>query len=150
MLILKLVLDTNVIVSAHLNADGLERAVLTLALTAPAQFFVSLEILGEYGEVLSRKKFRLGPDEVKQSLELIRARAIIVSPTFMPSVRPDPEDNKFLACAQEVGADYLVTGNKRHFPKQWGKTKGVNARELLEIITPKLTDEGTGEANRKS
>jgi predicted nucleic acid-binding protein len=53
-------------------------------------------------------------------------------------VSPDPDDNKFLECAQAAGADYLVTGNKRHFPKRWGKTKVVNARELLDLISPEL------------
>jgi hypothetical protein len=35
-------------------------------------------------------------------------------------------------------ADFLVTGNNRHFPKQWRQTAVVNARELLEWIMPEL------------
>ena len=49
-------------------------------------------------------------------------------------VSSDPEDNKFLECAQAAGAEYLVTGNKRHFPKTWRKTKVVNSRELIKVI----------------
>ncbi len=54
------------------------------------------------------------------------------------SISPDPADNRFLECAEAAQADYLVTGNKRHFPERWGKTVVVNARELLEMISPKL------------
>jgi hypothetical protein len=37
---------------------------------------------------------------------------------------------------EEAGADYLVTDNKRHFPKRWKLTAVVNARELIEAATP--------------
>ena len=50
----------------------------------------------------------------------------------------DRDDNIFLECAGEARADYLVTGNKRHFPKFWRSTKVINDRELTEIIAPHL------------
>lgn len=37
-----------------------------------------------------------------------------------------------------AGADYLVTGNQRHFPKFWKKTKVITLRELIEIVAPHL------------
>jgi predicted nucleic acid-binding protein len=49
-----------------------------------------------------------------------------------------PADDRFLECADVARADYLVTGNKRHFPKSWRQTLIVNARELLEWIAPDL------------
>jgi uncharacterized protein len=138
MLPLKLVLDTNVVVSAHLNPDGLQRAVLTIALTSPARLFLTPDILAEYTGVLHRKKLRIDPAAADESLQLIRNRARMVRPRRRLAVSPDPDDNRFLECAETAGADYLVTGNKRHFPKAWGKTKVVNARELLELIAPVL------------
>ena len=49
---------------------------------------------------------------------------------------PDPDDDKFIACALAAKADYLVTGNKRDFPEdQIAPTKLVSAGELLDIIT---------------
>ena len=54
------------------------------------------------------------------------------------SVSRDDADNRFLECAQSTRAHYLVTGNKRHFPKTWKKTRVANARELLQIIGPQL------------
>lgn len=134
MLPLKLVLDTNVVVSAHLNPDGLERLVLILALTPPARMFVSPDILVEYREVLHRKHLKIKPAHAARSLRLIEARAELVMPETLLTVSSDPADNRFLECAAEAKAHYLVTGNKRHFPKQLKDTKIVNARELLASI----------------
>lgn len=134
MLPLKLVLDTNVLVSAHLNPDGLERLVLILALTPPARMFISPDILLEYREVLHRKHLKINPAHADRSLRLIQARTELVMPTRRVSIATDPTDNCFLECAEEAGVDYFVTGNKRHFPKSWKGTKIVNARELLASI----------------
>ena len=49
-------------------------------------------------------------------------------------VTPDPDDNKFLECADAARADYLVTGNQRHFPKFWKKTKVITSREFISIV----------------
>ena len=40
----------------------------------------------------------------------------------------------FLECAEAAHADYLVTGNKRHFPDQWKKTRVIGVREFIEIV----------------
>lgn len=55
---LKLVLDTNLIVSAYINPDGLERLVLNLALSDHVEFYFTPEVLAEYEEMLGRKKVR--------------------------------------------------------------------------------------------
>lgn len=57
----------------------------------------------------------------------------------MAGLSPDPEDDKFIACALEGKADFLVTGNKRHFPQRKDMTfQVVNAAELLAYITLEL------------
>lgn len=55
--LLKAVLDTNIVVSAHLNPDGLERRALRLGLARKIQLYLSNEIFAEYEEVLNRDKF---------------------------------------------------------------------------------------------
>ena len=132
------VLDTNVIVSAHLKEEGLERFVLDLVLAHKLQVFLSDEILGEYEGVLARTKFKLSPAKVATSLLLLKKAATMVYPQKRITAAKDPDDNKFLECAAEAHADYLVTGNKRHFPKQWRQTRIVNTRELLQEITTDL------------
>ena len=131
------VLDTNVVVSAYLKLDGYERFVLDLALASTIQLYSSAEILEEYSGVLRRKKFRIHPQLVTASLRLIEKASKLVQPKKRIAAA-DPEDNKFLECAEAAGADYLVTGNKRHFPKRWGTTLVVNARELGEDLIPTL------------
>jgi predicted nucleic acid-binding protein len=50
----------------------------------------------------------------------------------------DPEDNKFLGCADAARADYLLTGNQRHFPIYWKKTKVISSGEFLTLVAPHL------------
>ena len=135
---IRVVLDTNVVVSAHLNSEGYERSVLDLALSGKLRMFVSEAILREYESVLRRPKFRLKPLHVSRSLRLLRSAARLVAPYGQLNIARDPGDNRFLECAEAAKADYLVTGNKRHFPKQWRQTLIVNARELLEWTIPEM------------
>ena len=51
------------------------------------------------------------------------------------SIGLDPDDNMFLECAETAHADYLITGNKRHFPSVWRSTKIVNARDVEELAS---------------
>ena len=138
MLPLRLVLDTNVVISGALKPQGLERATLTFALTPPARLYVSPAILGEYQEVLARPELRIAAAERKELLGLIAGRAHLVHPATTLTACSDPDDNSFLECADRARADYLVTGNKRHFPSYWKSTKIINARELVAIIAPHL------------
>jgi uncharacterized protein len=135
---LRVVLDTNVVVSAHLNADGYERFVLDLVLRRKLMLCVSQEILLEYEGVLRRAKFGIDPRNVTLSLQSIRNANRMVRPKQRRTVSPDPDDNRFLECAETAKADFLVTGNKRHFPKNWRQTKIVGARELIKLIVPDL------------
>lgn len=134
----RIVLDTNVVVSAHLNSEGYERHVLDLSLARKLQLFVSQPILDEYEGVLRRPKFAIQPKQINRSLRMLRSVARTVRPMRELDITRDPADNRFLECADAAKADYLVTGNKRHYPKQWRQTLVVSARELLEWVIPKL------------
>jgi predicted nucleic acid-binding protein len=48
------------------------------------------------------------------------------------------DDNMFLECADASGADYLITGNQRHFPRFWKKTKFITTREFISLAAPHL------------
>ena len=135
---IRVVLDTNVVVSAHLNSEGYERHVLDLVLAGKLQLAVSEAILAEYDGVVRRPRFRLSPRQVSRSMRLLREAARLVTPHRELTITRDPADNRFLECAEAAKADYLVTGNKRHFPKQRRQTLVVNAREVLEWIIPVL------------
>jgi predicted nucleic acid-binding protein len=70
-------------------------------------------------------------------LNLLASEAILVTPTNRLDVSPDEPDNRVLECAEAATADFLVTGNKRHFPKRWKNTGVVNARELFDLLLPR-------------
>ena len=132
------VLDTNVVISAHLKQEGLERFVLDLALAGLITIYLSEEIFGEYSSVLGRARFGVSSRLAARSSALIRRSAKFIQPNRVADLPWDPDDNKFLDCAAEAKADYLVTGNKRHFPRTWGATRVVSAREFLEELVPKI------------
>ena len=138
MLPLRLVLDTNLLVSAVLKPEGLPRTVLLLALTKPARLYVSDAILSEYRDVLSRPELDIRKGLRRQFLQIVENRARRISPARLALVTSDPDDNIFLECADAARADYLVTGNPRHFPKFWKKTKVITAREFLTLAAPHL------------
>jgi uncharacterized protein len=138
MISLRLVVDTNVVVSAALKPDGLQRTVLLLAITSPARLYFSTAVLTEYRMVLSRREFQIRKGLRQQLLDLIRKRGHLVNPVRTVQVANDPEDNIFLECADASRADYLVTGNVRHFPRFWKNTKVVTSREFLSLVAPHL------------
>lgn len=138
MIPLRLVLDTNIVVSAAIKPDGLQRTVLLLATAKPATLYATEAILAEYRDVLSRPEVNIREGLQNQLLQLVRSRARKVKPSRLPQVTKDPDDNKFLECADAARADYLVTGNARHFPKFWKKTKVITSREFLDIVAPHL------------
>jgi uncharacterized protein len=139
MIPLRLIVDTNVVVSAALKPEGLQRTVVLLALTKPARWYVSDAILSEYAVVLARPELKVRRNLRQQLLQLIKNHTRVVVPTHLSQVTTDP-DNIFVECADAARADYLVTGNQRHFPKFWKNTKIISSREFLNIIAPHLID----------
>ena len=138
MIPLRLVLDTNIIISAALKPEGLQRTALIIAIIRPSRLYISPAILSEYRNVLARRELQIRPGIREQLLRLIRRRARSIVPRKRLQVTIDPNDNIFLECADAAGADYLVTGNVRHFPKFWKRTKVITSREFVSIAAPHL------------
>lgn len=138
MIPLRLVIDTNVLVWAAIKPDGLQRTVVLLALTKPARWYVSDAILSEYTTVLARPELKIRRSLRQQLVQLIKNHTRVVAPSRLPLITRDPADNIFVECADAARADYLITGNQRHFPKFWKSTKIISSREFLNIIAPHL------------
>ena len=115
MIPLRLVIDTNIVVSAVLKPDGLQRTVLLLAIAKPATLYVSTAILAEYREVLSRPNLKIRKGIRRQFLQLLKTRSRSIAPTRPLQVTRDPDDSIFLECADAARADYLITGNSGIF-----------------------------------
>lgn len=139
MLPLRLVIDTNVLVSAALKPASLQRTTFLLAITKPARLYVSQTILDEYAEVLARPELHIRKGLRLQLLQLIKNNSHLIAPSRTLEIAPDPDDNIFLECADAARADYLITGNQRHFPIFWKKTKVITCREFVELTAPHLT-----------
>jgi putative PIN family toxin of toxin-antitoxin system len=88
--------------------------------------------------VLARPELKIRRGLRQQFLQLIGSHSHSVEPPHALQVTKDPDDNKFLECADAARADYLVTGNQRHFPRFWKKTKVITSREFIGIVAPHL------------
>ena len=125
---MKIVLDTNVIVSAFLKPQSIPAKILRLILQEEIQLVANAAILAEYQEVLERPKFFLNQSRVQIILEYLRYRSIFADALPETLTLPDPGDIPFLEAAIAAQADALVTGNVKHFPKS--KCRG------LQILSP--------------
>ncbi len=132
-LMLRAVLDTNVVISAHLSPEGQQALILGLAIARYFRCFVSDALLEEYEGVLRRERFGLGPRSVTQSMRIIRKCATLVIAKRKLDVSRDPDDNKAVECALEARADYIVTGNTRHFPSRFQDIRIVLPRQFLTL-----------------
>jgi putative PIN family toxin of toxin-antitoxin system len=137
-LALRLVIDTNVVVSAALREESLSRTALLIAIAKPARLYVSQPILEEYSEVLARPAIGIRKGHRLRLLQLIRNRSLLAAPYRRLEITIDPDDNKFVECADSARADYLITGNSRHFPRFWKGTKIITPREFIEVAAPHL------------
>jgi putative PIN family toxin of toxin-antitoxin system len=137
---MRVVIDTNVVVSAILR-DRLPETVLLFILARPDfEWVASPEILVEYREVLRRPKFALPDSILKQWDERFRA-AIAEWPieTSVPFPR-DAKDAKFLACALAADADFLITGDRDFAEsRKLGKTKILSVSQFDELVRKPLS-----------
>jgi uncharacterized protein len=134
----KVVVDTNVIVSALLRPQSNPALTISLILNRNCRLCLSEEILAEYEGVLAREKFKhLDRVRVKELLLTLKRRALWVTPgVSIDNVAKDPADKVFLECALEAKADFLITGNIHDFPgKYFHNTLIVAPSEFLDLIT---------------
>lgn len=77
---IRVVLDTNIVVSAMLRSGGLPEAVFNLAINRIIQLYISEPVLAEYEEVLRRPRLDIHPDKVTNALTRIREAGMLVNP----------------------------------------------------------------------
>jgi uncharacterized protein len=94
----RVVLDTNVMVSAYLGGE-LETIIVSWR-AGDFTLIVSNSIVSEYLDVLKRPKFKIEQDELDDFAALILSKAEFVLPDkSIRAVKADPSDNKFLEAA---------------------------------------------------
>jgi uncharacterized protein len=129
----RVVLDTNVLLSACLKPNGLEAQVVTLATEQKITACVTREIWLEYEEVLLREKFAAVRSRAEAILRAVRETSLLVPGGETLSVASDEDDNRFIECAVSAEAVFLITGNCRHYPAEHGRTRIVNARGFMNL-----------------
>ena len=128
------VIDTNVLVSALLKWESVPGSVLALTFDGPITPLLSREIVAEYREVLSRPKFHLTEDIVRDVLDSLNAVGVYVDADTIDIDLPDPKDRVFYEVVMEERKQedaYLVTGNIKHFTS---KPFIVTPRQMIEIF----------------
>ncbi len=137
----KLILDTNVIVSALISSSIPTKILYELVLTEKVEICLSEEVLAEYVEVLNRENFsKFAGFKTKAEVVLNRLREIA---TFYQTDRKievlaDTSDNKFLELAAVSSADYLTTGNTLDFTiTEFEYTRILTPREYWDNYAPK-------------
>lgn len=137
---IRVVLDTNVIVSGLLVADGFPAAILDLALQGKINAALSHPILAEMDRVLRRPRFGFEPRKIESFLALFQSRSKLVFPKKTLNIcKDDSSDNRFLECAQTAEAEFLITGNKSHFPLRHRNTVVATPREFWEAYLLRMT-----------
>ena len=126
---MRIVLDTNVLVSGLLSAFGPPGAIVSLVTTGTIRVCYDARILGEYRQVLLRPAFPFSRVHVESLLDQLQADGEPVEALPLSLRLPDPDDEVFLAAALAGKVRCLVTGNLRHYPKR--------SRQGVPVVSPR-------------
>jgi uncharacterized protein len=113
---MRVVFDANILVSALISGQGKPAQIINRWRQGEFELAVSLPILEEIRRVVHypriQNKYKLPEDDITKFLQQISSAAIIVNPTAsLTIVEKDPSDNRYIECAIEAGAMYIVTGD---------------------------------------
>ncbi len=125
---MKVVVDTNVIVSGLLSPFGGPAEIIQMASSGTLQLCYDARILSEYQAVLRRPKFRFDETHVDAFLDQVKAGGHWVAVKPLAKRLPDPDDEPFLEVALAAEARCLITGNSKHYP--------APRREGMPVVSP--------------
>lgn len=133
---LKVVLDTNVFISAVLF-KGISNQLVNHWQNKNFKFLLSKEILNEYIKVLHYPKFKLNKLEIKEIIknELLPYITPLKVKTKLNIIKEDFFDNKFICCAVEGKANFIISGDKHLLQiKKYKSISIVKIEEFLKIV----------------
>ena len=123
------VVDSNLYISA-LVFGGLPQRLLDLLQSCHIPLFTSKSIIDEVSGTLGRK-FLWTKQELEIFLPPLWERCDLIKRL---NICRDPDDDHVLECAVSAGADYIVTGNLKHFPAEYRGILIVTARRMIELL----------------
>ena len=126
-------LDTNILVSAFISKRK-EYRILRLAKLGKIKLSLSLEILEEFKEVISRPKFGFSQEQINQATkQLLSTSELLITSTKIDTVKEDPDDNKILECSLDGKSDFIISGDNHLLNlKEYKNIKIIKSREFLE------------------
>ena len=137
----KIVIDTNVFVSALIQRNYPYYILNDLVLDNKITLCVSEELLAEYFEVLARPKFSKFQDffaRAESLLVYIENKAMVFQPKIKLNIISDFDDNKIIELADECNADFIITGNTNDFTfSSYKNTKILTPKDYWENHKPK-------------
>ncbi|MFH1904564.1 MAG: putative toxin-antitoxin system toxin component, PIN family [bacterium] len=125
---MKIVLDTNVIVSGLLSPYNAPGEIVRMVSSGILKLCYDARILSEYQSVLLRLKFKFDPEHIDALIDQIEACGCIAASKPLPEKLPDADDEPFLEVALGAKASYLITGNAIHYP--------LKLRQGIKIVSP--------------
>ncbi len=136
----KIVIDTNVFVSALIQKGYPNQIISELFIEQKIQLCISDELMVEYYEVLARPKFAKFQDfffHAETLLGMVENNAIKYFPKITLDLISDDDDNMVLELADESNADFIITGNTKDFTFPiYKQTKIVTPKEYWENYKP--------------
>ena len=114
---MKIVADTNIIVSGLLNPEGKPAQILNLILNQKLLLLYDNRILSEYSDVSHRKKFKFPHYLIEPIIDFVKMDGEYIAAEPVKEKLLDKSDTKFLEVALTGEAKYLITGNICHYPK---------------------------------
>lgn len=131
---MRIVLDTNVLVSGLLSPFGPPGEIMRMVTSAAVTLCVDARLLSEYAQVLARPRFGFDSDAVSALLDFIEHVAVTGAADPLVVRLPDEDDEAFLEVTLACSAEHLVSGNLAHFPfESRAGMNVVSPREFLEI-----------------
>lgn len=125
---MRVVLETNVLVSGLLQPHGAPGELARLAAIGVLQVCYDVRILAEYRAVLLRPLFPFAQTRVESLLDQVKAGGLMVGARPLPAPLQDPDREVFLAVALAGPAPHLVTGDARHYP--------AKSRQEVQVVSP--------------
>lgn len=137
----KLILDTNIIVSALISNSIPTKILYELVLPQKVKMCLSDEIFSEYVAVMNREKFTRYAN-FKTNADIVLSKLREISAFYKTDrkieILTDTSDNKFLELAAVSSADYLVTGNILDFQiTEFEYTRILSPREYWDSFDPR-------------
>ena len=131
---MRAIIDTNIFLAGLLNADGGAAKIIRAFQEGKFELIVTHEVFDEYVRVIHLFDNDVPAHKSEELLELVFAKAVKVRQIAQQNLCTDADDEKFLSAALGGHADFIVTKNKKHFPKNTPSVKIVNVREFLNEI----------------